>query len=301
MRYEDFIHTVMEIGKLDSFKAAEQIVDACLQTLGQSFYGPERDGLAAQLPDELKASLSKRQFKGHSLEQFYITVGARADVGYPEAVKQVHAVVATLKQAVAPGQLEKVQAVLPAEYRELFDEEPTDPLSPTVEGLSKATDEEKPGTQKLPSEKDLFDLFKVEMEKVMGVLKKLRDTASTEVQQRELLLNEARERILCQIRNEEEQLHPIIEMAPEAESLQASLAEENRRIEHQLKELETLSTEDSRFEYCVESLISEVSIHADREQNELFPKIETIIPGEQAALLAQRIAQETDRLQKEFG
>ena len=35
-------------------------------------------------------------------------------------------------------------------------------------------------------------------------------------------------------------------MAPEAGSLQASLAEENKRIEHQLKELEKLSTKGSR-------------------------------------------------------
>lgn len=142
MRYDEFIHTVMRNGKLDSFEHAEQIVDAFLQTLGQNFYGPDRDGLAAQLPDGLKAPLSKREYKGHSLEQFYITMGARADVGYPEAVQQARAVVAALKQAVAPGQLEKVQSVLPSEYQELFTGEVTEPLSPTAEGLSKAEEDE---------------------------------------------------------------------------------------------------------------------------------------------------------------
>jgi uncharacterized protein (DUF2267 family) len=129
MRYDEFITRVRERAGLGRDEAVRS-TEATLATLGERLYRTERENLAAQLPNELKEDLFKqvdsevtwRDVDRFSLEEFYIRVSARAEVGYPDAVKQAQAVVAVLREAVSAGEIEDVLAELPEEYGELFGE-----------------------------------------------------------------------------------------------------------------------------------------------------------------------------------
>jgi uncharacterized protein (DUF2267 family) len=130
MRYHEFINRVQERTDLGSRDEAARATEATLATLGERLYRTERENLAAQLPDELKEDLFKRvdsevirrDVDRFSLEEFYIRVSARAEVGYPDAVKRAQAVIAVLQEAVSAGEIEDVLSKLPDEYGELFGE-----------------------------------------------------------------------------------------------------------------------------------------------------------------------------------
>jgi uncharacterized protein (DUF2267 family) len=129
MQYDEFISQVQERASLGRDEAVRS-TKATLATLGERLYRTERENLAAQLADELKEHLfqqvdsevTRRDVDRFSLEEFYIRVSARAEVGYPDAVKQAQAVVAVLGEAVSAGEIEDVLSKLPEEYGELFGE-----------------------------------------------------------------------------------------------------------------------------------------------------------------------------------
>ncbi|MEM5787105.1 MAG: DUF2267 domain-containing protein, partial [Syntrophobacteraceae bacterium] len=90
--------------------------------------------LAAQVPHELKSVIFGRRDTPYTydLEEFYNRVSARADIGYPQAVRQARCVMKVLSGAVSKGEFDDVLARLPDQYRELFGDEPEGPLSPTT-------------------------------------------------------------------------------------------------------------------------------------------------------------------------
>lgn len=139
MQYEAFIESVRQESGLDTAETASGLVDACLETLGESLEPSERTALADQLPKTLQEPLFRREFmmRPH-LEDFYHAVEARTEIGYPAAVKGTRAVMAVLAQAVTPEKLERAKGSLPPDYEELFRTDLSDPLSPTVDALSRA-------------------------------------------------------------------------------------------------------------------------------------------------------------------
>jgi uncharacterized protein (DUF2267 family) len=133
MQYEEFIRKVQEYAGIDSREDAVRAAEATLETLGERLTRKERDDLASQLPREIKEVPRRRQrAERFSLDEFLNRVMARADVGYPHAVKWSGAVLCVLQEAIAPGELEHILADLPAEYGELFGRKPKGPLSPLV-------------------------------------------------------------------------------------------------------------------------------------------------------------------------
>jgi hypothetical protein len=138
--------------------------------------------------------------------------------GFPEAVKQSRVIMDILRSAVSSEQLEKARKSLPTDCDELFAPEVTDPLSPSFEGLSKATGEEFPKVE-TPPQGDIFQLLKAETNKIMRVMKKLRDSSAHQPQEREALTGEARARILAKNRIEERHLHPLLDIAPDGKQL----------------------------------------------------------------------------------
>lgn len=130
MRYHEFIERVQTTGELSDQDEAVRATRATLATLGERIYRTERDNLAAQLPDDLKAYLheqvgsraTQRDVEHFSLQEFYNRVGARSDVTYKHAIKRAKAVMTVLQEAVSAGQLSDVRANLPEAYDELFEE-----------------------------------------------------------------------------------------------------------------------------------------------------------------------------------
>jgi uncharacterized protein (DUF2267 family) len=184
MQYDEFIRGVMQAGRLDAYEEAEHVVDASLETLGEIMTAPERDRLSAQLPSEMHEPLTRRKVPREVLlENFYHMVGARAGLGYPEAVRQSRAVIRTLTRAVTREQWKAALAALPPEYEELCGGTEPGAASPTREGLSKADQGLSPVEP--PSGADLLTVFKAEDRKILRVLEKLRDTSSSEPRERE--------------------------------------------------------------------------------------------------------------------
>lgn len=140
MQYKEFVRQVQEIAGLDSREQAEKATRIALETLGERITTVEKDHMATQLPAELKNFLAGVEQTGRfSLEEYYNLVGSRSGVTYPHAVKQSRAVMQVLSRAIAPGELDDIESQLPPEYKELFGEEPENPVSPS----SMTTREEK--------------------------------------------------------------------------------------------------------------------------------------------------------------
>jgi len=133
MQTDEFVRLVQERARMESGDDALKVIGATLETLGERLPGDERDDLAAQLPDQLKNYIHRRgETVRFTLEEFYNRVAARSDLGLPRAIEQARVVIAVLQEAVAPGQLEKVRAELPAKFEELFSGEPYGPGSPSA-------------------------------------------------------------------------------------------------------------------------------------------------------------------------
>ncbi len=122
MQYDDFITRVQEQARLDSSDEATRIARAVLETLGERLDRKVRNGLEAQLPNELKEFLLARveHSDQYDLHEFYNRVGARADLKYGDARERTRQVFSVLRGAIPEGEIEDVLEDLPAEYGSLF-------------------------------------------------------------------------------------------------------------------------------------------------------------------------------------
>lgn len=132
MHYQEFIDRVERHAGLSDRQQAVRAIAATLETLGERLSPSEREDLAAQLPQELKAQLDTRPSAApFSLEEFYNRVRARAAVGYPEAVHLTQTVMAVLQEAVSRGEMADMMSQLRGRYGELFGAPPQGPASPS--------------------------------------------------------------------------------------------------------------------------------------------------------------------------
>lgn len=128
MQYNEFIDQVEAKGSFESRDQAVETTRVVLATLGERLYRTEVEGIASQLPNELKAFLLERDggetfprdTDRYDLEEFYQRVSARSDQGYPAARRNTQAVMSVLRKAVTTGELEDALGTLPDEYRGLF-------------------------------------------------------------------------------------------------------------------------------------------------------------------------------------
>ena len=122
MQFDDFITRVQEQTRLTTRDESIGITRAVLETLGERLDRKVRNGLEAQLPNELKEFLLVRAERGdqYDLAEFYNRVGARADLTYTDATERTRAVISVLREAVPGGEIEDVLEDLPPEYGKLF-------------------------------------------------------------------------------------------------------------------------------------------------------------------------------------
>ena len=134
MQYDEFITRVQEEAELEDRAEAEAITEATLETLSERLTRMERRNVIAELPDELKEFLWKREETTRFLlDEFYNRVAARADLRAPEAVHRSQAVMTVLMEAISAGQINAVLKELPEEFEELFTGIPYGPGSPSAE------------------------------------------------------------------------------------------------------------------------------------------------------------------------
>ena len=110
MQFDDFITRVQEQAGLNTRDEAISITRAVLETLGERLDRKVRNGLEAQLPNELKEFLLGRveHSDQYDLQEFYNRVGARADLKYGDAVQRTRQVISVLRQAVPGGEIEDI-------------------------------------------------------------------------------------------------------------------------------------------------------------------------------------------------
>ena len=122
MQFDDFITRVQEQAGLNTPDEAINITRAVLETLGERLDRKVRNGLEAQLPNELKEFLLGRveHSDQYDLQEFYNRVGARADLKYGDAVERTRQVISVLRQAVPGGEIEDILEDLSPEFGELF-------------------------------------------------------------------------------------------------------------------------------------------------------------------------------------
>jgi uncharacterized protein (DUF2267 family) len=121
MKYEQFIDRVADRAGLDTEEAAF-VTEAVLATLAERITGGEARDLAAQLPEELQPPLedTDEPAEPFGLNEFIRRVGIRADVDPGDALEGTRAVLATLREAVTPGEFEDVLSQLPKEFADLI-------------------------------------------------------------------------------------------------------------------------------------------------------------------------------------
>ncbi|HET6822337.1 MAG TPA: DUF2267 domain-containing protein [Anaerolineales bacterium] len=122
MQFDDFVTRVQEQTRLDTRDEAIQITRAVLETLGERLDRKVRNGVEAQLPNELKEFLLARAEYGeqYDLQEFYNRVGARADLTYGNATERTRQVISVLREAIPDGEIEDILEDLPPEYGGLF-------------------------------------------------------------------------------------------------------------------------------------------------------------------------------------
>jgi uncharacterized protein (DUF2267 family) len=125
MQFDDFVRAVQEQAKLDTREESIAITRAVLETLGERLDRKVRNGIEAQLPNELKDFLLAREENAdrYDLAEFYSRIAARAHLKSQDAAERTWQVVSVLRQAISGGEMQDIMESLPSDYKELFQQE----------------------------------------------------------------------------------------------------------------------------------------------------------------------------------
>jgi uncharacterized protein (DUF2267 family) len=120
MKYEEFIAHVARNAELSQEDAAT-LTGATLATLAERITGGEAQDLAAQLPAPLQTALisAHENAEAFSFKEFVERTAERAGTDTDVAEVAVAAVLATLRDAVTPGEFDDVLSQLPADFHRL--------------------------------------------------------------------------------------------------------------------------------------------------------------------------------------
>ena len=125
MQFEEFIRAVQERARLDSRDEAIAITRAVLEALGERLDRKVRNGVEAQLPNELKEFLLVRKETAdrYDLAEFYTRIAARSQLKYQDALERAGQVFSVLREAISDGEVQDMMESLPGEYGKLFTQE----------------------------------------------------------------------------------------------------------------------------------------------------------------------------------
>ena len=120
MKYDEFIARVAQNVEV-SREEADKLTWATLATLAERITGGEARDLAAQLPLPLQNALlaASEEAEGFSFEEFVRRTAERAGTNAGIAEMAVDAVLATLRDAVSPGEFDDVLSQLPQDFKRL--------------------------------------------------------------------------------------------------------------------------------------------------------------------------------------
>lgn len=123
MKQHEFMARVRERGGYASQEETEQVTGAVLGVLAARIPRDEARDLAAQLPDSLSASVEAdagETAESYGVDEFCRRVADRLGSGTDAAERDAGAVLSTVADAVAGGELNQLISVLPSGYATLF-------------------------------------------------------------------------------------------------------------------------------------------------------------------------------------
>lgn len=147
---------------------------------------------------------------------------------------------------------------------------------------------------------DLFEILKAEDVRLAKLFRKLVDTTSSRVQERELLSSQIRIQALAQIMVEEGHLYPALRLYPQLIPFLEHLEGEHREIKNFFDELNETPDQDPRFELLTERIAGQADYLMHWRKRELFPAAARIIPQEQAEMLGEVIEEEIKSFRREI-
>ncbi len=116
MNHDEFVGQVQHRAHLPSRGDAETIIRATFETLGERLQPRAAAHVAAQLPPELGRHLQDRTFEHLSVHDFCERVAEREHADVKKAVFHARCVYDTMRDAISPGTVRKVERQLPAEF-----------------------------------------------------------------------------------------------------------------------------------------------------------------------------------------
>lgn len=125
MKYDEFIDAVQKETRLSSRDEVVEVARAVLETLGERLDRKVLNGVAAQLPSDLKDYLKLRAGKMdvYNVPEFYNRVGARAGLKYYDSAERTWQVMRVFKRAIPDGELRQILGSLPSEFGQVFEED----------------------------------------------------------------------------------------------------------------------------------------------------------------------------------
>jgi uncharacterized protein (DUF2267 family) len=121
MKYDQFLEAVEERAAIADRAEAERTAITVLQALCDRLTGGEAHDLLAQLPAQLKTSVTvTRAAMAMGAEEFVDRIASELQVPRGEARDRIRAVFGTLREAVTQGEFGDVLAQLDPEYADLL-------------------------------------------------------------------------------------------------------------------------------------------------------------------------------------
>jgi uncharacterized protein (DUF2267 family) len=136
MKFDQFIQSVTERTGLPR-EAAETLTHATLGVLAERLSGGEAEDLQAQMPKGLKEDLAvpkEKPAQSFGAGEFTRRVAERAGIDQPAAQIGAAAVLATIGEAVTPGEFDDVLSQLGREYAALMKTASTAPGDGAADG-----------------------------------------------------------------------------------------------------------------------------------------------------------------------
>ncbi len=120
MNTDVFIEQVRNRAQLASRGEAVTAVRAALETLAERLTAEEVKLIASRLPPEIASYLIPQAIPfNFNLEEFLSRIGIREGVDFSQAARTAGAVIATLQDAVANGEVD-LRSLLPDDFASLF-------------------------------------------------------------------------------------------------------------------------------------------------------------------------------------
>jgi uncharacterized protein (DUF2267 family) len=122
VKYEDFISAVADRTALPR-NEAEELTRATLRVLAERISGGEAEDLKAQMPRQLQVDLIPPQENAEPFDadEFARRVSRRTGMNEADTGAGVLAVLATIRDAVTPGEFDDILSQLGREFAELVD------------------------------------------------------------------------------------------------------------------------------------------------------------------------------------